>query len=352
MDKIELIVGGQNYDGWTEAVICRDLKAFAGGFRIQITDNVSGTGRSLFIKIGDKCVLKINGQTVVTGWIEECQSRYDANSHAIEIAGRDKTCDLVDCSVVYKTHEILNSNLLQIAKKLCEPFSITVKAETDVGEPFKNFSIQPGETVFEALTRGANHRGVLFNTDGEGNLVIIKPGTGKAVTALKEGENVKEASVAIDTKERFSQYIIKGQVTATDENYAANASQIEGQATDPGITRYRPMVIVAEKQATTAEAKKRAQWEAAHRAAESTKITIVVQGFGQINEAPLWKLNDLVSVDLPLLGINQELLIGELEFRLDGDGGSQTTLTCQRADAYVPQPTVDKAGDPTAGYSE
>lgn len=351
MDKIELFVNGKNYEGWKEAVITRSLKAFAGGFRLQITDNWSGSNSIFFIRIGDACVLKVNGETVLTGWIEDLSNSFDSYSHTIEVAGRDKTGDLVDCSVVYKSHEILNSNLLKIAELLCAPFNIKVKAETDVGPPFTNFSIQPGETVFEVLARAALHRGVLFSSDGEGNLVIVKPGVKKSLTSLKEGENIKIGSLSIDTKERFSQYIIKGQVTATDENYGASAAQIEGEASDSGIKRYRPMVIVAEKQANSAEAKTRAAWEAASRAAESSKVTITVQGFGQKEDNPIWKINELTLIDVPFWGLNQELLIGELEFRLD-DNGSKTTLNLQRADAYIPEPQVNPKGDPLTEYSE
>lgn len=352
MPDVELFVGGQSYGGWKTATIQRSVTAFAGSFQLDVTDNWMGTGSIFFIRPGDECKLKINGQPVITGYVEQIENGFDAQGHSISISGRDKTGDLVDCSAIYGQGEILNSDLLQIAQALAEPFGLTVKADADVGDPFANFCLQGGESVFDALDRAARLRGLMFSTDGLGNVVITKLAAGRAATSLIEGQNIKQATLSIDTKDRFSKYICKGQITGTDENYGELAAHPEGQVADATINRYRPLVIIAENQANTADAIKRAQWEAAVRAAKSWKVTVTVQGFEQQADGPLWRINEMIYIESRTLGLKQTMLITDVTMTLSDAAGRITTLVLQRPDAYFPEPEVKKKGDVLAKYRE
>nr|WP_249942232.1 hypothetical protein [Escherichia coli] len=46
--------------------------------------------------------LKINGQTVISGWLDQVNQSISATRYQITISGRDKTGDLVDCSAVHQ----------------------------------------------------------------------------------------------------------------------------------------------------------------------------------------------------------------------------------------------------------
>lgn len=351
--NIELRVGGRIFGGWKDASVTRSIKAFAGTFTLGITDNWSGIG-PLTINAGDECRLLINGQTIITGYADSIENSIDAESHTITVSGRDKTADLVDCSAICGQGEVKGQDLLGLAQLLAQPFGVNVKAETDVGSTFTNFSIQPGETVFDALERAAKLRGLLLSTDGLGNLVIQKVGASQADGAVVQGENVKRAALSVDTKDRFSAYYVKAQTSGSDESNGATVAHVKAQSTDENVSRYRPLVIVAEDKATTADAEKRAQWEAAVRAANAEKVTATVQGFEQKSGGALWTINQLVKVSLPILGIEQEMLIGEVQFSMSDGSGSETQLTLQRAEAFIPEPIIlkTKGGSGGDGGSE
>lgn len=342
----QLIVNGSVYGGWKSAQVVKSVKAFSSSFSLDVTDNWTGIGE-LIIKPGDICSLKINGNTVITGYVDSVVNAIEAESQTISVAGRDKTADLVDCAAVVGTGEQLNRNIFEIAKVLAEPLGVTVKLDSgvDAGAPFVNFSIQPGETVFEALTRAAKLRGMLWSTDGLGNLLLTKAGKTKAEGALILGENVKSLEINLDAKERYSEYIVKAQVSGTDEMNSAQASQIMAKATDATVVRKRPLIIIAEDQATTADAKKRAEWEAKTRAANAVIVTAKVAGFEQTQEGRLWDVNELVYVKSELQGLEEVLLVSDITMSMSNTG-SETELKLIRQDAFEPEPVVTKANEP------
>ena len=124
--------------------------------------------------------------------------------------------------------------------------------------------------------------------------------------------------------------------TDTETDRGVNAiNQIVGTARDPGITRYRPKVIVAESQADDDFAAKRADWEMRRRIGEALEATVTVNGWRQ-NNGELWATNLMVPVNVPWLGIEREMLIGTVEFTID-EGGEITRLGLTLPDAFLPK---------------
>ena len=112
-------------------------------------------------------------------------------------------------------------------------------------------------------------------------------------------------------------------------------TQIVGTARDPGITRYRPKVIVAEAQADDDNADHRADWELRRRIARAVRANVTVNGWRQEN-GELWATNLMVYVNVPWLGLDREMLIGEVGFSID-DSGEITTLDLTLPDAFLPE---------------
>jgi len=93
-------------------------------------------------------------------------------------------------------------------------------------------------------------RAVLPVSDGQGGLLLTAAGKGgRAYSALVEGENIKHINRVKSQKDRFSQYVVKGQqsglaatlggdvevLTADGETAARAAAPASGNATDAGI---------------------------------------------------------------------------------------------------------------------
>lgn len=132
-----------------------------------------------------------------------------------------------------------------------------------------------------------------------------------------------------------------------------SASGLKIEVNDPQISRYRPMVIIADDNLTGTSGYQRAMWEMKRNNAESKKATAKVQGW-QRDDGSLWLPNELVVLDAPDLGIEgEERLIVDVEFSLDDQGGTVTTLTLMHRDAFdEPPEPLDENGNMSKSKSK
>lgn len=341
MSDVQLITGGRVHAGWKSLRVQRGMDQCSGSFELGVSELWGGRDSTRSIAPGETCRLLVDGESVVTGYVDEVTIDYSASAHQVDVRGRDKTADLVDCSAIRGTGQWQGVKLEAIAQQLAAPFGIRVTAAVDTGKAFPNFALQEGETVFEAIERMARIRALLLQTDGAGNLVITRAGLNRVSTALRLGENILQARAGLNLRDRFSQYVFKGQAAGGDFFSGTTVSQIKAVATDPGVSRYRPLVVVAEAQDVAASLTQRAQWEANVRAARSTEVSITVQGWHHADG--LWQPNTIVAVRHAALRLDDELLIKSVTFTLD-DNGTTTQLSLTRADAFTLLPLLESAG--------
>lgn len=334
MLEILLYVNGRVYGGWKQAAVTRSLDAVAGKFDLSVMDKWDANAERWRIFPGDQCQVKIDGKTLITGFVDKASPSYDADSHGISISGRDKTADLVDSSAVVTGGELRGLNLSGIVAALAKPFGIKVISQVSSGPEFPSFAIQPSETVWEAIDRAARQRFMVVTTDGDGNAIIADIGATRAIVSLIEGQNIKAASADYDYSQRFSEYIVKGQASAQNDGWQTATASIQSRATDPNVKRYRPKIINAETQASDGSAANRAELEAATRAGKSTKITVTVQGWTMSN-GELWPLNAMVHIKSPLLSIDDDMLISQVKFAVSDSEGVTTEMELTRPDAYL-----------------
>jgi|GEM_PF-3640608 len=98
------------------------------------------------------------------------------------------------------------------------------------------------------------------------------------------------------------------------------------------------MVVIAEQHGTSPTFAARAEWECNVRRGRGTRATVKLQGWtypanGMPNGEAVWQPNMLVEVDLPFLGLHQDLLIAKCSFLLD-ESGSFTVLHLAHPGAF------------------
>ena len=344
-EDASLAVNGKKFEGWESISVKRSIKAIAGAFSLNLTDKWAQEQSSWLLNPGDECALSIGGDRLITGYLDGVKPSFTKESRTIVVSGRDKTGDMVDCSAVHKPGNWSDISILRLANLLGAPFGITAKSTVSGLKPFQNFNIQNGESAFECLDRAAKLMGVLLMNDGTGNILITRTGTQRASTNLEQGNNILSASANFEMKERFSKYIVKGQNAGlADEATPGVDFAASGIATDAWIERYRPLIVMAEGAATPEICTQRARWEATVRAAKSSPIAVIVQGWRQ-SDGKLWELNKIVKLKSPWLGVNQDFLITSVEFKKSNDG-TLTNLELERPDAYTPDPTVATRKEP------
>lgn len=343
MPDVGLRVGGREFGGWKAARITRSMAALCGSFDLSVSDRWPGQALRWPILEEDACEVAVDGQVVITGWVDRRSISLSAEEHGITVAGRDRAGALVDCSAVLSTWEYLNANVVQLARELCRPFGIPVSVQAGLApRPVAKLTIDPGDSAFDALERAARLAGVLAVSDGRGGILLTRAGAARAATSLVEGQNVLAASVDLAAGGRFRRYIVTGQRQATDEAYGELAAAVRGNAQDAGVRRdHRVLMVRAEMGVTAEQARQRAEWEATVRAGRAETASVTVQGWQQA-DGSLWPVNARVAVQLPTLGLTGEALITEATHTL-GPSGTITELALARPDAYRPEPVVSTA---------
>ena len=193
-ERLSLTVAGQAFRHWTQATITRDLREIAGSFELTLLDDgrvqrafpaPPGTPLVQAIECGAACTVAIDGETVLTGWVEDVDWHETANTLEFRVAGRDRTGDLVECAACPTGPAEFNGlTLAQVAQIVCAPFGITVQAQVDVGAPFARLAVNPHETALAFLEKAARQRAVLLVSDGVGGLLLTRGGNGRGPAAL------------------------------------------------------------------------------------------------------------------------------------------------------------------------
>ncbi len=344
-NDLSLIVNGRVYLGWLTVNITRSIEAIAGAFSISLTDRWSIDDDPWPILPGDECVVKIGDDEVITGYVDQVSPSFAKGNRTLQISGRDRAGDLVDCSEDIRPGEFKGKNALEIAQALAASFGITVSALASVGAPFAVFAINPGETAFEGISRACQKRSLLPVSLPDGTLRLEQASNRRMGDPLVEGNNIISASANHSMAMRFSTYTIKSQSASTGEWSGANAAQMKATSQDSGVPRFRPLTIIESGDNNVSELKKRADWEASLRAGQGTQATIIVQGWRQAVRNPsigragnLWEVNSIVAVEARGIQIEQDMLIKGLSFSLTAAEGTRTSLALTRPDAFLSQP--------------
>ena len=317
MSEVVLQIDGTNYKGWKGVAITLPLESIADSFELTLTDHWPSDNTPKPIRLGSPCVVMIDGEKVITGYVDDVIPEYDAKQHGLMVVGRSKTGDLVDCSVLDKT-TFKGKTFLDVAKHICAPFSIEVSAGVDVGAPFsKAHSVEPGETAFEFLDRLARMRALRMVSTPEGGLLITRTSSERIGTPLVLGGNIKSASGNFSLRDRFSDYSVYGQQDTDDNLFGEVANDAFGTSNDKHVQRYRPTFIQADN-ITVDECKRQAQWHRNTRFGRSQAIVYTVLGWRHADG--LWQRNRLVPIDDFYMGIKEDRLISTTRYLLDDEG--------------------------------
>ncbi|WP_310614021.1 phage baseplate assembly protein [Limnohabitans sp.] len=335
-NECTLLIGGHAYGGWKRIEVQRSIEQLAGGFVLELTNRWPGTDMAHEIREGLSCQVLLGDDVVITGYIDQFEPEMTDTSTKLQVEGRDKTGDLVDCSAIYKTGQWHNVSLEQIVRDIAKPFGIEVVVQTTLGERFASFALEDGEKAFDAIDRAARMRSVLVTSDVQGRLVLTHASTVSSGVSLIEGVNIKRMSAVHSWRERFSKVTIKGQSQGSDTSYGGDAAHLIASATDAGIDRYRPLVVIAEHASSNKALADRAHWETQVRMGRGKrgKCTVVGWRTGKDGmEGPLWQPNTLVHIKHGRTQLDGLMLIVGCNYKLTEEG-TLTELVFSRVEAF------------------
>jgi prophage tail gpP-like protein len=355
VSDFELFIGEQKLTTFTNGWVKRELDTAADSFEFQYADLRLGPGEPVPIRAGDKCSIKLRGNTLLTGYVDDTSFQYTADSLTLTVRGRSKTGDLVDSSAIRESGRWSNATLETIASDLTEPFDdieVTVDALEGIDEVFKRFAIEPGESCMDAIQRASRLRSAWATCTVEGGLLITRSGTGAESTmTLEYGKNIISGERFDSWSQRHSAYLLKGQVPSDEELNGTASSQLSEFIFDVGLNRYRPLLLVSTGHDRKGDLKRRAQWERNRRAGTGERLLYRVDGYGfasgeskgqfqkdRRDDYKLWEPNMLVKAADPRLETEDiQYLIAAVSYRwqAEGDDGGRTTdLTLTRPEAF------------------
>lgn len=342
--RASLDISGHRHEGWLDISVRHSIEDVASGFTLQLTDRWAHNMEARTIRRGDACRLALMGEQLITGYVDLVNPGHDKDARRLSVSGRAKTADLVDCSVAIEGGQFKGRSLLQIAVALCKPFGIEVVNQVpEATQPLTtDWQLEPGETAYESLERAARFVRALLIPDPQGRLVICRAGNQVLPVHLRFGENLLEADAQYDDRDRFSEYRVIGDSAAGGAGWdnldGPAVTQTMGSATDSGIRRYRPLILVGEDNLDTRRASERADWEMRRRRARAQTITATVQGWTVFGSSRLWPLNHLLHITDPWLGLNNEqLLISAIDFT-KSDKGTRSVLTLMPKEGFDIEP--------------
>ncbi|MDR6102800.1 prophage tail gpP-like protein [Agrobacterium larrymoorei] len=386
--RITLLIDGEQYDQWLSGEVTRDLKDFSGSFSFTFRDGLrsmrsmkyASAGSPYKLRPGPEVIIRIDGRTVLKGWLEKVRPEISDRQASVTISGRDKSGDLIDCAAMKDVAEFNNVKLEEAAKRIVAPFGMSVRSEIDTGEPFSRYSIDLAETGFSAIEKGARSRHALVLSDGVGGVVITRTGATRAPAHIVLPGNVLSSGAEYSHENRFSETTVRGQgekagkergkgkldvtaepIGAGDRNQSGGSATEQerrgtaatGRAKDDEITRYRPIVHLARSKADSVSAQDEADWRSRTARAESEEMTYSVKGF--VANGQLWAVNQLAYVSDAFQDVERDMLISRTRF-VEDSAGAITELSVVSPEAFDKGPVGDrrknkssKAGKKAAG---
>lgn len=379
------------FTGWKSVRITRRLDAIAGEFALEISPE-----RAPRLDIGSRVAIALEGTEVLRGHIESLQVVEGEGPAQITYSGRDLAGDLVDCTPdgLDTETEWRNLWLDELLEKIVGDRADLVLDQQvlrKLGPMIPLFRLNQGETYHRAIERACRMRGAmayslstgeiaiappfgarvqaairpkanpgpeLFGRVGEAHLVLVAEAQAAAWSDLVWGRNIKSYRLERNGADRFRTYIVKGQaVGGLDVELGVGVLHAEGISVDRNSREDRTLVIVAETNAWGDDLQGRAEWEAAWRASQASKLTVEAVGWRPAPGRPLWAINQLVRAVIPHRNLNDllaplekfpspDMLVNALTFRMSAEGGGTTTaLELARRDSYARQAEIPEVPD-------
>ena len=344
-DELTLTVGNQVLSGWQRVAVTRALGAIPSNFELEVTEH-DPTGPSISVEPGEPCTVKIGGDLVMTGYVDRYAASINPAQHTINISGRSKSEDLVDCSAIVGDSsqpgfQVMNGTAFSIAKTLANPYGVTVQSTAGDGPTIPQFNVLLGESPWDIIDRITKYSQMIVHDMPDGSVMLAKVGTDSMGSGFLIGPrgNVEGASVLLSMDERFSEY--EGHLTSVlvfGTEAGVNTPTVGEIIRDDGVKRFRKRYVISEQFIMGHEiVKERAVWEMNRRKGRSYQFNVLCDSWRDAT-GKLWEVNKLAPISAPVLKLrDKSFLIGAVTYRRD-ENGQHGELALMPPEAFFVEP--------------
>lgn len=322
-EDIRIAAGGVLYAGWKSVSVRAGKQLAARTFDLTLTEVADGSPFARWpLFPGTPVEVLASGSLLVSGYVDVYAPSIDAGMHDVQVSGRGRGADYVDCSPKHPTGRFDDKTVDQIAREL-DRYGVGIRLLGPPGPPIPWFQIRRGSTCWAELMRLLPQRGLTTMGEADGSISLVKQPTGRHAGGLIEGRNIKAIAAELDGSERFSDYEVLGQSA-----FGTDDPQIKphGRAIDPNVKRFRLREAQAPTDVDPQRTQEMAETLKTRAAAWSTRASVTVSGFRD-GSGQLWEPNRTVFVHAPSLHLEQDMTIEEIEFRQEDGSGTTTTLS-------------------------
>ena len=346
------------FSGWETVTFSHSLDDLSRSFYLEINDESGGFDSDITEE--SECVLSAvdkEGSLPIDRYLSDrielfsgigfdTDTSVEPTGYGFSASGNGKLIDLVECSAIIKSSSWIKAKVSKIISDVCRPFGTKIDFSGLLNDrTIETFSFNQGDTAFSIIERLCRFSGVIPFEESDGTLSFITAGdfTKKAEVPLEVGKNIIRVGRSSSIRDRRSEILGKSVTSGKGKRWDKKTLQIAATATDSGVTRYRPMVMVAESKEDKAALQKRVNWEAQIRAGRSREYTVEVADIFQRNAGKpvgLWEVGMLVDLIVEKWNLSEKLLISGLDFNMS-NSGRRTTLTLRNPNTYQPDPGAD-----------
>ncbi|MDR1507124.1 MAG: hypothetical protein LBI67_08490 [Treponema sp.] len=282
---------------------------------------------------------------VTTVMVDAITDVTDTAQKALLVIGRSPARDIIDSS--WGDGRERSQRLEQITNDIVSPFFDSIGIEkftfdrrphvtrmpTNGPETDMIFSFSwENESPWQKLIAAADNKGYIFTSNEAGNLYLWRVATKREEGfSLTEGSNIRSIQATENGAEQFHEYVAKGAFK-------------KAEITDDTCKNKRIMTInITDFGVSEEDLRRRVLTEKNRR--KEKRITVTVSGWG-LSEAHIkawgstfqkeivWNPNFLIPVKIPSSGLDDNLLISQVEYQAD-ESSMTTALTLVNPEAYA-----------------
>ena len=281
--------------------------------------------------------------------IDEITASADVSKHSVMVIGRSPARDIIDSTW---TDTRMDMTLLELLRDIAGRFGIDKRDCSFLPNPTNDDDYDPTKEVgffnwqnespwmklvTEAASQKVNDEGLIITANEAGGFYIWQPEGAVRETEkfyLTEGQNIKTIEWKANGAEQYHEYIVSG------------GSGDPARVIDDTCNNNRVLTIdLTNPEPDQERLKRRAETEMRRR--RENRVTVTVPGWG-LTDAQIqknlgtdvsgkeifWVPNLLIPVSMPSLGLDDNLLIAEVEMEASVETMSSTITLVNRA-AYL-----------------
>lgn len=247
MKQVTLKINGKNFDFFNNFNIDLKYNSIGSTFSFEGNYEPSNEGqKNLFKPFSYNLVqLYYDGELFLTGTAMNTNTRVSENSALANITGYSLPGVLEDCQIPIDQYplEFDNLNLIEIIRKLIQPFGISLvvdsSVQSDASKQYVKIASEPGSTIKRFITELATQRNLILTHNVKGNLVLTRAKvSNRSIATYKE--NVPSTVIGVTCNGQS----LHSKITSMKQASIGTDVAGESTVTNSLIKKYRPAIVL------------------------------------------------------------------------------------------------------------